>query len=89
MLYRCATTAGHNDLYDSDLVVRRRGVDVDDKIRIVRRRCREKCRVALSEDRLLEDKLYLKALADGIERKPGATDDKVNVWAYFLSPKVF
>ena len=61
---------------------RRRGVggDIDEKIRIVRRRCNQKVQLALSEDRLLEDKMYLKALALGIEGKPGSDIDMVSKW---------
>ena len=68
---------------------RRRGVggDIDEKIRIVRRRCNQKVQLALSEDRLLEDKMYLKALALGIEGKPGSDIDMVNGHVLNLSAK--
>ena len=60
---------------------RRRGVggDIAEKIRIVRRRCNQKVQLALSEDRLLEDKMYLKVLALGIEEKPGSDIDVVTL----------
>jgi hypothetical protein len=68
-----------SEISSSTNCCQRRGVGphIDEKIRVVRRRCREKCRNALSGDRLLEDKLYLKTLATGIDDKPGTDVDWV------------
>lgn len=43
-------------------------------MKIVQKRCHEKAKIALSGDRLLEDKLYLTTLASGICQKPGSID---------------
>jgi len=48
------------------------------KMSKVNKRCKQKAKIALSEDRLLTDKLYLNNLAKGITKAPEITLEKVN-----------
>ena len=51
--------------------------ELEEKIRRVRARCAAKAKIALSGDRLLEDKLYLTVLANAFEEQAGLRIDVV------------
>jgi hypothetical protein len=46
-------------------------------MKVVQRRCAQKAKLVLSGDRLLEDKLYLTALAGRMKERKGAQGDMV------------